>query len=123
MSLAEHVLESEQKLFAAVRTADVSALEALIHDELLFHLPNGQLATKADDLDAYRSGNMVVSSIEPDEPVVRVLGDTVAVSVVVELRACYFGQELNERLRYLRVWQWTDDRWQIIAGSCVRTGA
>ncbi len=123
MSLAEQVVESEKTLFAAVRTADVVALDALIHDDLLFHLPNGQLATKADDLEAYRSGNMVVSSIEPGEPVVRVHGDTAAVSVVVELKAHYFGQELNERLRYLRVWQWTDDRWQIMAGSCVRVGA
>ncbi len=98
----------------------MDGLDALIHDELLFHLPNGHLATKADDLDAYRSGSMMVRSIEPGEPVVRVLGDTAVVSVVVELRGYYFGQELNERLRYLRVWKHVEDHWQIIAGSCVR---
>jgi len=118
MTPVEQLLESEEKLFAAIRTADVAALDALIHDDLLFHLPNGQLATKTDDLDAYRSGNMVVSSIEPGEPVVRVFGDTAVVSVSVDLKGSYFGQELDEKLRYLRVWKLVEGRWQIIAGSC-----
>ena len=50
------VVASEEQLRAAQLGADVAALDRLIADELLFTGPDGQLGTKAQDLESHRSG-------------------------------------------------------------------
>lgn len=51
----------EAQLRAAQLTADVAALGALIADDLLFAGPDGQLVTKAQDLEAHAGGSCVSS--------------------------------------------------------------
>ncbi len=46
----------EDQLRSAQLTADVSVLDRLISDRLLFTGPDGQLGTKAQDLEAHGSG-------------------------------------------------------------------
>lgn len=68
-------------------------LDELIHDGLLFHLPNGQIITKAMDLEAHRSGIMVVDSIFTSEQLINLIDeDTAVVSVKVKLKGSYINQ-------------------------------
>jgi ketosteroid isomerase-like protein len=107
----------EAELRDAQLGADVAALDRLIAENLLFTGPDGALATKADDLAAYRDGVMRVSAHEPEELRVRRVGTEVA---VVALRArmagSYADMPFSGTARYTRVWALEDGRWRIVAG-------
>jgi hypothetical protein len=56
--------ECEARLYTAMATSDVSELDMLIADDLLFVGPTGELATKAMDLEVHRSFSMGMSRTE-----------------------------------------------------------
>jgi ketosteroid isomerase-like protein len=107
----------EAELRAAQLGADVAALDRLISEDLLFIGPDGALASKAEDLAAYRDGVMRVSAHEPEDLRVRRVGTDVA---VVALRArmsgSYAGAPFSVTARYTRVWAREGGRWRIVGG-------
>ena len=76
------IVELEAQLRAAQLAADVSALDALIADELLFTGPDGSVGTKEQDLAAHRSGAVRFRAHEPEELRVRRVGADVAVTAL-----------------------------------------
>lgn len=115
------VIDAEMRLLQAMRASDADLLDALLHDDLLFNGPTGETATKGLDLANYRSGNIHLRKVAASDRVVRFIADDAIVAVTVELEGSYMGQEIAGRFRYLRVWKWIEDRWQVIAGSVVPT--
>jgi uncharacterized protein (TIGR02246 family) len=116
----------EAELRAAQLGADVAALDRLIADDLLFTGPDGALATKADDLSAYREGVMRVLAHEPEELRVRRVGPDVAVVALrTQMAGSYAGTPFSGTARYTRVWAREEGRWRIVGGhvSVVPTGA
>ena len=113
------ILDCEARLLDAMRTSNVAELDALLHDDLLFHTPDGMTATKGMDLDNYRSGGVRLHMVTATDRTVRVFGETAVVSVTVRLAGIYLTIALDGLFQYLRVWQYTDDGWRVIAGSVV----
>jgi len=109
----------EQALLSAIRRQDVAQLDLLLHEDLLFTLPTGQTITKADDMDSYRAGHMVIKSLQAGQQQIQLIGAAAVVAVTVTLEGTYQGQPLVGTYRYLRVWQQHQDAWRVIAGSCV----
>lgn len=117
----------EARLRAAQLAADVAALDALLAEELLFTGPDGQLATKAQDLAAHGSGAVRFVAHEPEELRVRRVGDRVAICalrarLVVEVA----GSRIEETARYTRVWAREEGgAWRVAGGhvSPVARGA
>ena len=114
-----HIVTLEARLRAAQLTADVSVLDTLIAENLLFTGPDGQLASKDDDLAMHRSGAVRIRAHEPQELRIRRVGADVA---VVALRA-QLSVEANGALvmqgpvRYTRVWaRESDGAWRVVAG-------
>lgn len=116
--ILKEIEEQENKLLTAVMKSDVLALDELIHDDLIFNLPDGQTASKAMDLDAYRTGKMKVAEISASEREIRIIDQSVVVAVTIELKGSFQDITIDGKYRYLRVWQLHHDKWQIIAGSC-----
>ncbi|WP_291157056.1 nuclear transport factor 2 family protein [Gemmatimonas sp. UBA7669] len=113
------IVTLEARLRAAQVSADVSALDTLIAENLLFTGPDGQLASKADDLAMHRSGAVRIRAHEPEELRIRRVGADVA---VVALRA-RLTVEANGALvmqgpvRYTRMWaREVDGVWRVVAG-------
>jgi len=117
-SSATEIEDAEHRMRAAQLAADVSALDELIDDDLLFTGPNGQLGTKQADLDAHASGVVRFLEHEPVELKVRNLGDDVAVSALLaRLRVRVAGKVDAGTYRYTRVWAREDgERWRVIGG-------
>lgn len=113
------IVAHEQALLEAIRQQDLTQLDVLLHEDLLFTLPTGQTITKADDLATYRAGHLVVERLRASHQQIHVLGSAAVVAVTMELEGTYRGQSLAGTYRYMRVWQQTQDTWQVIAGSCV----
>jgi ketosteroid isomerase-like protein len=106
----------ENRLRAAMLSADISALNELLAPDLIFTNHLGQLLCKDDDLAAYRSGVLKVVSLEPSEQHVKVLGDVVVVSVRVRMTGTYEGATANGDFRFTRVWAHSQhETWQIVA--------
>jgi ketosteroid isomerase-like protein len=111
------IVALEAELRAAQLGADVAALDRLISDNLLFTGPDGALATKAEDLAAYREGVMRVSSHEPEELRVRRVGEEVAVVALrTRMTGSYAGTPFSGIARYTRVWAREEGRWRIVGG-------
>lgn len=108
----------EAALREAQLAADVAALDRLIAGELLFTGPDGQLATKSQDLDAHRPGTVRFVAHEPEELRVRRVGPDVAVAALrARLAVEVAGTVVRGTFRYTRVWaREGGEAWRVVGG-------
>jgi ketosteroid isomerase-like protein len=112
------IVALEARLREAQLAADVPALDALIADDLLFAGPDGQLATKGQDLAAHASGAVRFRAHVPEELRVRRVSAHVAVtSLCARLEVEVAGELSKGTYRYTRVWaREPDTPWRLVAG-------
>lgn len=113
------IVNAEIELLTAVKNADVSVLEQILHDDLLFNLPDGQTITKEFDLNSYRSGKMKIDSLEASDQIVNIIDNLAVVTVSVSLNGTYDNNPISGVFKYIRVWKQFDGHLKVIAGSCV----
>lgn len=121
------IVACEEQLRAAQLSADIAMLDALISEDLLFTGPDGQLASKAQDLAAHSSGAVRFREHVPEELRIRTVGTDVAVcSLQARLAVEVAGTLLKGTFRYTRVWaREAGSAWRVIGGhvSAIPTGA
>jgi ketosteroid isomerase-like protein len=111
------IVALEAEIRAAQLAADVTALERLIADELLFTGPDGRLGTKAADLAAHRSGAVRVREHQPAELRIRRIGADVAiVSLCSRLAVEVGGSVVRGMFRYTRVWAREEGAFRVVGG-------
>ncbi len=120
LAYKEEIIDSEKKLLEALKTNNVSELNTLLHQDLLFTTPQGQTITKADDIENYNSGNISITQIQSSDQTINLIGDTAVVAVTIKLQGKYLEHSLDGNYRYTRVWKKTNDSLKVIAGSCVQ---
>ena len=115
----EEIVALEAQIRAAQLAADVGALDRLIADELLFAGPDGQLGTKAQDLEAHGAGSIRFREHVPEELRVRRIGADVAItSLRARLAVEVGGRIVSGTYRYLRVWAREDGKtWRVAGGQ------
>jgi len=108
----------EARIRAAQLNADLTALEDLISDDLLFTGPDGQLGTKAQDIEAYRSGTVKFVAHVPEElRIRRISADAAISSLRAQLTVDVAGKLSRGTYRYTRVWAREDSRtWRVAGG-------
>lgn len=111
------LIDAERSLQAAQRAGDLDALDALLHPRVIAAGPDGTLFTKANDLDAYRSGSLRITRLKEEAITVRDDGSTGMTHVVVTVVAIHHGSQVVARLRYTRLWVLEDDRWRVMAAT------
>lgn len=112
------IVALEARIRAAQLAANVDALDALIGEHLLFTGPDGRLGTKAEDLEAHRSGLVRFRSHVPKELRIRRIGTHVAVcALLAELSVEVNGTTTQGTYRYTRVWaQESTGPWRVVGG-------
>ena len=112
------IVALEAQIRAAQLNADVDALDLLIADELLFTGPDGNLGTKAQDLEAHRSGLVRFRAHEPEELRVRRVGADVAVTALrARLEVEVAGKVVRGTYRYTRIWaRQSGEPWRVVGG-------
>jgi ketosteroid isomerase-like protein len=113
------VVNAEIELLTAMKNADVSTLEKMLHDDLLFNLPDGQTITKELDLASHRSGKMKIEVLEASDQIINIIGETAVVVVTVLLKGTHDNESLGGVFRYIRVWKQFGESLKVIAGSCI----
>ncbi|MGI8402861.1 MAG: nuclear transport factor 2 family protein [Gemmatimonadaceae bacterium] len=112
------IVALEGEIRAAQLRADTIALDRLIADDLLFTGPDGRLGTKAQDLEAHRSGAIRFRAHEPEDLRVRRVGADVAVSALrARLEVEVAGTLVRGTYRYTRVWaREGGGPWRVVGG-------
>jgi ketosteroid isomerase-like protein len=114
----EEIMHVEGQLQQAMMKNDVQALERLLHDDLVFTFYTGTIAGKQEDLASHASHMLQLTElafVEP--PVMRLYGETAIVVVKAHLKGTFQGTPIDSFYRYLRVWLFQEERWQIVAGN------
>ena len=111
---AKEILALEDKRFAAM-VGDLAALEALLHDDLLYTHSSGLTDTKASWLASMRSGKTKYKSGVWTDRKVRFAGETALVTGRAQLEAEVNGQPRTLRLVFLNAWTRTPKGWKFIA--------
>lgn len=117
----EQVTEAEEALLTAIKSNDVSALDDLLHDDLLFITPDGQAITKDMDLDSHRAGTMVVEKMKFTIEKIKLIGTTAVAVTVYETRGKMQGKLITGKFRYIRFWKLDGGRLKVVGGSCIQT--
>jgi Domain of unknown function (DUF4440) len=95
--------EAEDRLMQAMLHSDVSALEGLLAQDLIFTNHLGQLVGKEDDLAAHGSGVLKIHELQSSEQRIQARGETAIVSVRVKLKGTYSGVPAHGDFRFTRV--------------------
>ncbi|MBD6620913.1 nuclear transport factor 2 family protein [Komarekiella sp. 'clone 1'] len=108
----------EERLRQAMLKSDVSVLEELIADDLVFTTHTGELLDKQMDLEAHRSDIQKLVLLQGQQQRVQLYGNTAVVTVKMEVAGTYEGKAFVGIYRYTRVWVQLQPQgnWQIVAG-------
>ena len=106
----------EAALRQAQLASDVSALDELVDEALVFTGPDGAVYGKHDDLDAHRRGAVRITRLEPSEERIQRFGSLAVVSVRMEMSGTFQGAVFAGPFRYTRVWCARREGWRIVAG-------
>ncbi len=115
--IAHDILEQENKLYDAIREGNVTALEQLLHDDLLFILPGGEVITKEIDLDPYRSGGLKVDELLPKIENLNIIDDMAVVILTMKLRGKFDNLPFEASYRYIRFWKKFNKGIKVVGGS------
>jgi len=106
----------EEALRQAQLASDVSVLDRLVDDTLIFTGPDGAVYGKQDDLDAHRRGTVRITRLEPSDERIQRFGSIAVVSVRMDMSGTFQGATFAGPFRYTRVWCARREGWRIVAG-------
>ncbi len=114
--IEQEVRDAEEQLRQAMLANDVEALRRLLHDDLTFTGPDGDIVQKDDDLDAHAKKRLRLSGLVLEGLEVKVAGPVAHTQVKAMLTGTYDGAPASGPYKYTRSWKKHDGRWQVIAG-------
>jgi ketosteroid isomerase-like protein len=106
------ILELERQSKDAAVHRDPEFSQRTLADDYVAITPLGQVITKGDTVAARKSGQLRYDSIEINDVVVRVYGNTAIVTARANVKGTDLGEEFNGAYRFTRVWVRRNGRWQ-----------
>lgn len=111
------VLEQESKLYSAIRDGNVSLLDELLHGDLLFIIPSGEVITKEIDLKTYQDGMLKIDELTPQVENLNIIDDVAVITLTMKLKGRYNDTAFEASYRYIRFWKKFDEGIRVIGGS------
>jgi ketosteroid isomerase-like protein len=74
---------------------------------------SGAVSSREQALARVRSGDVKLASIDVDDELVRVYGDTAIITGRVDVRGTFKGQPFEHKARYTRVWVKQNGEWKL----------
>jgi len=117
--MIQEINQCEEAFLEAIRTLNIEVLEELIHDDLIYNNPSGDIMNKEMDLKFAKSGNIIVDSCSCLEREIKLFDNTAIVSTVIHLKASVMGNQVDGNTRFLRTWKKFEDGWKIIGAASI----
>ena len=115
VSVEEELIRLEKASNDAWLRRDVEAYASLLADDYLETGPDGDMATKAQELALVGSTTTTLTSVTADDFRVRVYGDAAVVTFRLTFRDQAKGKERTGQERFTDTWIKRDGRWQCVA--------
>lgn len=109
------ILALGDRRYRAMTSQDWSALEALLHDDLVYTHSSGAVDTRASWLASMKSGKTKYKSARCAERKVRLYGDVALVSGRADFEAEVNGLARSLKLCFLEAWTRTPQGWKFVA--------
>ncbi len=114
-SIEEEIKKLEEDRNQAVLKADTAALDRMTSDDYTLITLQGELMTKAQILDGFKSGAIKFESRELSDLNVRVYGNTAVVTGRVTQKSTENGKDISAQSRFTRVYVKEKGRWVSVA--------
>ena len=119
MMKKEDILKLENQLYEAMKSADIEALDNLLHNDLLFIIPSGEVINKEKDLESYGTGNLKIIEIQPEVEHLNIIDNVAIITLKLKLNGSFLGDPFEAQFRYIRFWKEFEDGIKVIGGSGV----
>jgi len=117
----QEVLQFERDACKAFLDADVAALERVLTPEFSLTLSNGEVNTRADEINELRSKKVHYDVFENYDMLVRFYGDDVAVVLgKTRVKGTGDGKPFDRVVQFTDTLIKRDGRWQLAAGHVSR---
>ena len=115
------VLQFERDACKAFLDADAAALERVLTPDFTLTLSNGQVSTRADEIDELRSGKVHYEVFENYDMLARLYGnDTSVVLGKTRVKGTADGKPFDRVVQFTDTLIKRDGRWQLAAGHVSR---
>jgi ketosteroid isomerase-like protein len=118
--IQDTVLRLEQQWENALINSNVSALENLYDENLIYTHSNGKVDTRESYLAAIKSGATKYQSMKRDGIKVSVYGRTAVVTCHWDVHILSRGNKTDLNARYLHVYAEQPDGWKLVAHESTR---
>ena len=116
----QEVLQFERDACKAFLDADVAALERMLTPEFTLTLSNGEVSTRADEINELRSAKVHYSVFENYDMLARLYGDTAVVLGKTRVKGTSEGKSFDRVVQFTDTLIKRDGRWQLAAGHVSR---
>ena len=111
---AEKIIELDRQRMAAMAAKDVSKLDRIIADDLIYTHSSARVDTKKSLIGAMESGTTVYTAVEPSDVVAQDLGDAVVLTGVAAISVKTGGVPNSFRVRFVDVYANRGGQWQMV---------
>jgi ketosteroid isomerase-like protein len=117
----QEVLQFESEACKAFLEEDVAALERVLTPDFTLTLSNGDVSTRADEINELRSGKVHYDVFENYDMLARLYGDDTAVVVgKTRVKGTADGKSFDRIVQFTDTLIKRDNRWQLAAGHVSR---
>ncbi len=104
---------------ASILKGDTAAIEKLWNDKYVFIAQDGTVTTKAQRLDAMKSGQSKLESLAYDEMSVRSNPEGTGAILIgrATVKGTNMGKPVDGQMRFTQVWAKTKDGWRQVSGQ------
>ena len=112
--VAREIERLEQQLVAAIEAKDLATYQRLVAEDYVAVGAAGE-QTRAQAIEAYRSGALSLPGLKIGEVKVHVYGDTAMISARTFGDRVEQGKTVPNRVRYMRIWMKRQGQWRAVA--------
>ena len=118
-NLYQDLHQAEKRLQAAMLAGDVEELDLMLDDRLIASIsPDTTRVSKAEDLHAHRTRQLVLTKLVQEDLTVIVAGNTGVTWVLTSLEGTNGGEPFRTRMHYLRTWHHDSTHgWRVLAAQ------
>jgi hypothetical protein len=118
--LREEVLQFERDACKAFVDADIVALQRVLTSDFTLTLSNGEVSTRADEINELGSGKVHYDVFENYDMLARVYGDTAVVLGKTRVKGTADGKPFDQIVQFTDTLIKRDGHWQLAAGHVSR---
>jgi ketosteroid isomerase-like protein len=116
----QKVIELDRQRMNAMAKKDITKLNELIADDLVYTHSSARLDTKQSLIGNMEAGSTVYTSVAPSDVKAQDLGDTVVLTGSCKISVMSGGKPNSFGVRFTDVWANKGGRWQMVTWQSTR---